>query len=416
MSTTVEHVGLTPRRSPKGVMHQVRQALIPLASLKITVVLFALSLVLVFVGTLAQVDAGIWTIVNKYFRSLFVWVPFQIFFPRSIHVGGGFPFPGGWLIGGALLLNLLAAHIVRFKLSWKRAGILLLHAGVVVLLVGELVTGLFSVEARMTIDEGESVGFVEDSRNYELVVIDPSDPKGDVVVSVPASRLKQGETIRDDRLPFTIEVKQYMVNSALDLKPKQTAPADAGYGTKVRADARNEVSGTDTKQQSDIPSAYVTFRPKDGGGPIGTYLVSLWFSAAHKVPPQPVTVGEKSYQVDLRFRREYKPYQLRLIEFRFDRYPGTEIPMNYSSLVRLTDPELGTDRQVLIRMNEPLRYRGDTFYQSSFDEATERATVLQVVRNPGAELPYVSCALVFLGMLMHFGLHLVGFLGRRVAL
>ena len=49
----------------------------------------------------------------------------QIFFGVSpdVYVGGSFPFPGGWLLGGLLLANLLAAHLVRFKLSWKRSGI-----------------------------------------------------------------------------------------------------------------------------------------------------------------------------------------------------------------------------------------------------------------------------------------------------
>src|SRR5947207_734845 len=55
------------------------RALAVLASLRLTVVLFALSMVLVFVGTLAQMDEGIWTVVNKYFRSFGVWVPFQLF-------------------------------------------------------------------------------------------------------------------------------------------------------------------------------------------------------------------------------------------------------------------------------------------------------------------------------------------------
>jgi len=36
-----------------------------------------------------------------------------------------------------------------------------------------------------------------------------------------------------------------------------------------------------------------------------------------------------------------------------------------------------------------------------------------VVRNPGWLMPYVSCILVAGGMLIHFGLHLIGFLRRR---
>src|SRR5262245_21774775 len=85
-----------------------------LGSLRIAVVLFALSLGLVFFGTLAQIDEGIWTVVAKYFRSLYVWVPLQIFFPRALKVPGGFPYPGGFAIGGAMLANMLAAYLFRY--------------------------------------------------------------------------------------------------------------------------------------------------------------------------------------------------------------------------------------------------------------------------------------------------------------
>src|SRR5205807_6673547 len=115
-----------------------------LASLRLTVILFVLGIILVFCGTLAQIDAGIFTVLNQYFRSALVWIPFQLFVQfgqvffgvsPSATVAGSFPFPGGWLIGGLLLVNLLSAHIVRFKLRWKRAGILLIHSGLVILML-----------------------------------------------------------------------------------------------------------------------------------------------------------------------------------------------------------------------------------------------------------------------------------------
>src|SRR5262249_46165402 len=151
------------------------------------------------------------------------------------------------------------------------------------------------------------------------------------------------------------------------------------------------------------------FRDRADGAALGTYLMSV------ELTPQRVVVDGKPYEVALRFKRLYKPYTLHLIEFRFDRYEGTDIAKNYSSLVRLIDPERNEDREVLIRMNEPLRHRGETFYQADFDKRTETTTVLQVVRNPGWLLPYVSCVVVALGMLLHFGIHLVGFLQRRAA-
>jgi hypothetical protein len=67
-------------------------------------------------------------------------------------------------------------------------------------------------------------------------------------------------------------------------------------------------------------------------------------------------------------------------------------------------------------MNEPLRYQGRTFYQSQMD--THRGgniTGLQVVKNPGAHVPYVACILIATGMAAHFLLKLVEFLRRRGA-
>src|SRR5262249_15020493 len=161
-------------------------------------------------------------VVKRYFRSYIVWIPFQIFFPRTIPVGGGFPFPGGWLLGTLLLVNLLAAHAVRFRFTpkdlialpafvlgyvllttWenhtleprkatlllyggsfilgasvvmlvvfheRRGGILVIHAGLIVLMASEWVAGTFQVEGHMTIVEGKSSNFVDHQNSTELAV------------------------------------------------------------------------------------------------------------------------------------------------------------------------------------------------------------------------------------------------------
>ncbi|MFQ5601231.1 MAG: ResB protein required for cytochrome C biosynthesis, partial [Candidatus Krumholzibacteriia bacterium] len=64
--------------------------------------------------------------------------------------------------------------------------------------------------------------------------------------------------------------------------------------------------------------------------------------------------------------------------------------------------------------NNPLRYNGETLYQASFKQG-DMGTVLQVVRNPGWLLPYIACTLGGLGMLVHFGLHLIRFINRSKA-
>src|SRR5687768_933297 len=101
----------------------LKQIVKPFASLYLTVTLLALSLVLIYAGTWAHVDVGIWGVQKKYFHAFFVWVPFQTLFPRpgpgQAAIPFGFPMLGGYTLGALLLINLLAAHITRFKFSFK---------------------------------------------------------------------------------------------------------------------------------------------------------------------------------------------------------------------------------------------------------------------------------------------------------
>jgi ResB-like family len=423
-----EHGEPAPRAAGPGSLGSVvRKVLKPIASLQLTVVLFVLSLGLVFFGTLAQIDNGIWTVVDKYFWSWGVWVPNEIFYkflsvfwkeaaPPSptgeVTWPGGFPFPAGKLLGALMLLNLLAAHALRFRLSWKRTGIFLIHFGLILLFVGELVTREFAVEQRMTIDEGRSVSYAEDSRYVELALVDGSDPKQDRVAVVPQALLARGAgRITDERLPIDIEVLEFMPNSALvPVKPGGTNTADRGIGTGAVAEPRAEVSGVDPNQKIDVPSAYVRLFKKGTNEMLGTHLVSL--DGNNKFGADEIEVGGTKYQMSMRFKRYYKEHRFHLDKFRFDRYMGTEKAKNYSSDVRVYDAEGRLVREQRISMNDPLRIGGETFYQSSFDEKTEATTVLQVVKNPGWLLPYASCALVSVGLVLHFGIFLVQFLSR----
>jgi hypothetical protein len=423
---TVVPVARTPQSA--GVRWYVKRVLTPVASLRLTVWLFALAILLVFFGTLAQVDEGLWTVLHQYFRAWLAKIPLQalvrfgqVFFgvSKTAQVSGGFWFPGGWLLGALLLVNLLAAHAVRFKLSWKRSGILVLHAGLVILMVSELITGLFAVENRMSIEEKHSKNYVEDYHATELVFLKPLDDKTNDVVSVPASLLRKGGLIQHDDLPVDVEVVRYMVNSnVVGPAPGTENPATVGHGLRAVAEGQPEVSGASADQRIDMPSAYVTFKKKGTDQSLGTYLVTTWLSDrwVTQLPdePQQITVDGKTYGVALRFKRTYTPYTISLEKFRHDTYEGTSIAKNYSSKVHLTDAARGEERDVLIYMNSPLRYRGETFYQSGV-LGDDQGTVLQVVRNPGWEMPYVACTMVALGMLIHFSLHLVGFLRVRFA-
>jgi hypothetical protein len=128
---------------------------------------------------------------------------------------------------------------------------------------------------------------------------------------------------------------------------------------------------------------------------------------------QRVDTRDRTYGIALRYTRTYLPFELHLIDFSHDTFTGTSIAKNFSSDVRIIDPDRGTDREVRIWMNNPLRYAGRTFYQASY-KPDGTGTVLQVVRNPGWLMPYLSCVLVTLGMTWHFLQSITVFLRRRM--
>jgi len=55
-----------------------------------------------------------------------------------------------------------------------------------------------------------------------------------------------------------------------------------------------------------------------------------------------------------------------------------------------------------ISMNNPLRYRGFSFYQSSYIEGPTETTVLSVRNDPGTPLVYAGFLIVMLGVVSMF--------------
>jgi len=362
-----------------------------LTSLKLTIVCLSLLMLLVVLCTLAQVKLGTLGAVNLYIRSLFVWweVPGSSW---SIAVA-----PGGALVGLVLAVNLLAAQIKRIEISWKKAGLWIVHAGLVLLFAGEFVSSMYQVDTQLSIEEGQTINFVESPREMELALVDTTDPVHDDVYGIPASLLARGGTIDVPGTPLSIRVKGFHRNANLTTRRPTDPPslATVGLGTGVAVSGLPPVT---RDEETNRTAAFV--EPVAGGKSHGTWLVSNALGA-----PQSFVHEGRTWAIGMRPRREYLPYSVTLKDFSHDVYPGTDIPKNFSSLVRLSYPARGEERDVLIYMNQPLRYEGKTFYQASFGK-NDTLSVLQVVENPGWLLPYVSCVLVALGLIVHFGMAL----------
>ncbi len=371
-------------------------------SLQLTVVLLILSMILVFVATLDQVNLGIWAVQEKYFRSFAVlWqIPDSAI---AIPV-----FPGGYFIGGLLLINLVCAHIYRFSLSWKKSGIQLAHAGLIILLIGELLTGLLQQESFMRIDTGDTKRYSESFNDNELVLINHSEADATEVVSIPEALVADHKSIQHPRLPFQLNVKEYFPNSTLQMRAQApqagAVAASAGLGTQL---ALLPMKMTYKPNERNVPGALVEVVGTDAN-------LGIWLASPLLAQSQTFTYAGKTWEIAFRQKRHYKPFTLTLLKFSHDKYPGTEIPKNFSSRVRVKSDDGKEDREVLIFMNNPLRFGGLTFYQAGFDN-NDTTTVLQVVRNPGWLLPYIACVMMGLGLCIQFGISLAGFIRKRSA-
>jgi hypothetical protein len=379
-------------------------------SLKLTVICLALALGLVFIGTLAQVKLGLYVVQEQFFNSYFVWW-------KPEHGSFKLPvWPGGYLLGGLLLVNLIAAHIKRFELSKKKIGIFLAHAGLILLLVGQLFTQLFQVESYMRIEEGESRNYSESGRFAELAVIDKTNPELDTVVAIPQKVLSSKTEISAEHLPFRIKVDNFSVNSNPQIA-----------GGKLTFEPRPFETSMD---RENIPAASISIQTSEGVK--GPFTVSNWKTQydlvqrlargfgerfnGSMVAPEHFTYNGHEYQIVLRPVRYYKPHTIQLVDFTHEIYRGSDIPRNFSSRIKVMRPDTGENREVLIYMNSPLRYAGETYYQGGFDpNANDTVSILQVVRNPSWITPYVACTMVGLGLLYQFLSHLMAFAKKRTA-
>jgi hypothetical protein len=408
-----------------------------LSSLRLTVVLLAFAIILVWVGTVAQADEGLFQAQSRYFKT-WLLVGANMF-------GHHIPLvlPGGYLLGSTLLVNLLAAHISRFQFTWKKLGIHVAHSGIILLLVGQLITDIFSRETQLRFSEGETKSYAESPSNYELVFVTSADAQHNQQIAIPARLLAKGGVITDPQLPFSIRVKGYFHNSDVSYRAPmmQNGPPMTTNGVAANFDF---VPLPDTKKMDERNVPTALFEIIGPNGSLGDWVASdwisdpgmleaLWQGYAQRAGPdmaqtitsrinqrQAVEIGGKQFEFVMRPERVYMPFSLTLVKATHSVYPGTDIPKDFRSRVRLQNPKTGEDRETDIFMNSPLRYSGLTFYQYQMDagdmarqQGRVASSVLQVVRNPSWLTPYIGCGLVAAGLLIQFMSHLVKFLSRR---
>ena len=158
-------------------------------------------MILVVLGTLAQADIGLYGAQQKYFSSWIMWLKF-------------FPTPGGRLTLLVMFINLSFFILKPSFWSFKKIGIIIIHSGVLLLLIGGGLTAWFSSEGMMAIEEGRSSNFIFNSYKKELVIANTNKDDYDEFIVISDKLLEKEEIIESSKIPFTIEVIDYFLNCA----------------------------------------------------------------------------------------------------------------------------------------------------------------------------------------------------------
>ncbi len=348
-----------------------------LLSVKITVGCLFWLFVLTFWGTVAQVHQGLYAAQERFFHSFYFLVM------------GFLPLPGAQLVLWILFLNLFTVALVRLRYQWNNIGIIIIHAGLLLYFVAAFVTLHAVRESQLTLKEGEGSNTSIAYHDWELALWPESTGPRQIVAYRGAS-LRPGHKLNFKDQNLQILVESFYPNAKAFTS--QEAPSTL---LNVSGIQTLKPIGKETEPEKNVAGG--TFKLLlPGAEPIGVLLFG------GEVKPLPFKIGQQNYFLILRKRHEPLPVLVKLLDFHMEVHPNTEIARKYESKVLIETQ--GLSREVLISMNNPLRYKDFTFYQASYaiDEAGQQYSTLAVVQNSGRLLPYVASLLTFVGLALHF--------------
>jgi len=334
-------------------------------------------IVLVVIGTLAQRDIGLYQAQQLFFSNWIFWIKF-------------IPIPSGRLLMLLIFINLLFYFACPNIFKSSKIGITITHFGALLLLFGGGVTAYYSQEGQMAIEEGSYNNYFEDYYNKELVIINTTNLDYDEFTTFNENILFHGEYLSYNTIPFNLNILQFF---------KNCEPIRRNYigDEKFHGLAKNfylEELNIEKEYERNIAGIVFEIEGSDNENN-GIYIV-------YQGQPvqQSIQYNKDEFYIGIRNTRTYLPFKIELIEFQKILYPNTEIPKSFSSDINLVENDI--PRRVLIKMNEPLRHKGYTFYQSSFlENKFSDISVLAVVKNYGRLFPYISSIIMCIGILIH---------------
>ncbi len=329
-------------------------------------------MLLIAVGTIAQKYVGLYVAEKTYFSSFIFWA-FDVL-----------PLPGGYTLLGIFSLSLLLKFLLKSEWRRARAGINLAHFGVVLLMAGGLVSSILAEDGSMTIAEGATARQVHDYHQRDLMLV-----AGDALLeAIPQWDIFKGSLIRFAGAPLQLEVLDTCRNCNITRR------------TDVSDDMRSMARGmllTDNKPElsDEANISGITFKLRGlSEAENGTYIL---FEGG---PAAKFEIGGRVLELAYGKSQRSLPFAVELKDFARTNYAGTDTAKAFHSDVIIHDGALSWPAR--IEMNQPLRYRGYTLYQSAFiDRGEGEFSVLAVSKDAGQFIPYLGTLVLTIGLLLH---------------
>ncbi len=353
-----------------------KKNILKLADLRITTACLLLLFFLTLWGTFYQYEYGLFAAQKKFFQSWF----FTIF--------DFIPFIGTKTILLVLTVNLLAATF-RYQYKWSKAGIIIIHYGLIFLCFSSFYTHYFSQESVIVIEENQTLNYSLDYYDSELAIHEQKNSEKDVA-SYDINQIKDrlGERINFDRFDVVV-TPVYVYSHARPGTFKDQVENASGIFSLNYLPLPKERERT-------LPGGVFEVSSKDG---TIKKKILLWEGEV-----RPLVLDWQGKKLAFQIQRKHYPlpFEINLVDFKKEEHQGTAIAKTYQSEVRYIKDD--NTFPVLIAMNEPLRSDGYTLFQSSFsvDESGNQRSVLSTVKNQGYYLPYVASLVISFGLLFHF--------------
>lgn len=413
--------------------------------------------------------------------------------------------PWMYLVMGLLMINLTAVMIDRWPWKMHHTGFVLAHIGIIILLIGGLITQKLGIDGSMYFEIGtqsrlvtlnekqisvystfdgnqytdlihKDVSFLKKSAKEEPIRIPVMDGAIEVIDSIPYAQASErvipsenesdGSALRFQLYNSMVNEIQWMNQSRMGkMTTAEFGPLKLIFGNP----GSNNLTGANTlvlippadlnalhqktkikKTTKEKPSGltYIIYK-KDSAKPfkqgilhegeeielpwMGFKFKSLrFYSKARReweIKPVDRPNATTTSAILVQYKEQKQWIQLNdivrlftkdgayilkygqkqvdigedlfLKKFSIGHYQGTRRAMAYESVVEV--PGLG---EHLISMNEPLHYKGYTFYQASFQQDPKTgepiASILSVNKDPGRWMKYIGSLIIVLGIIHLF--------------